>query len=492
MYESWFYIDDMSMLGNVLTMLTMIILEETMKISQIFPDVIGENLNYEFKAALNENNPVKWAKTIVAYANSEGGTIFVGVSDDGEASGLDIAAVDKIKNQVALENERHIIPKAKISYLLRNVDDRFGSFVLGIKVSPSESLVRYRSGDYRSEVFIRQDGSTTAAGPEDIIALSKRKSGIDNEKTDVRYDERDWSLYLDLCRNNRKNNSIPQLKELQSMEVVTPDGYAKSGFLMFENDYDGDDSLICCRLWQGKNKLGTVLDKGRYKGPLSEVFYKATAFISRNTKTGWRKTSDGGREELRSYPIEAIREGLVNAIAHRDYSIYGTQIDVDIYRDRMEIMSPGSWLLPLPYEKYDTDSISSVRRNSIIAAALDIASLMERSGTGIQTIMNSYKDEPSDKQPCLMIYPGFIILRLFDRLCDPDDNAFQLLSDSDKVISLLEDGPKYARELQAVTRYTSRSKFLKEVVDPLLEKGVIVREGNIKSPKSIFKLQSKR
>ena len=91
-----------------------------MKISQIFPDVIGENLNYEFKAALNENNPVKWAKTIVAYANSEGGTIFVGVSDDGEASGLDIAAVDKIKNQVALENERHIIPKAKISYLLRN------------------------------------------------------------------------------------------------------------------------------------------------------------------------------------------------------------------------------------------------------------------------------------------------------------------------------------------------------------------------------------
>ncbi len=260
-------------------------LEEEMKISQIFPDVIGENLNYEFKAALSEDNPVKWAKTIVAYANFEGGIIFVGVSDNGEAFGIDIEAVDKVKNQVALENERHIIPKAKISYLLRNVDDRLGLFVLGIKVSPSDSLVRYRSGDYNSEVFIRQDGCTTHASPEDIIALSKRKGGIDNEKTDVKYDERDWSLYLDLCRNNRKNNSVPQLKELQSMEVVTPDGFAKSGFLMFENDYDGDDSLVCCRLWQGKNKLGTVLDKGRYKGPLSEVFYKTMAFIARNTKT---------------------------------------------------------------------------------------------------------------------------------------------------------------------------------------------------------------
>lgn len=117
---------------------------------------------------------------------------------------------------------------------------------------------------------------------------------------------------------------------------------------------------------------------------------------------------------------------------------------------------------------------------------------MERSGTGIQTIMNSYKDEPSDRQSCLMIYPGFINLRLFDRLHDTDDNGFQLLSDSDKVISLLEDGPKFARELQAVTHYASRSKFLREVVDPLLEKGVIVREGNIKSPKTVFKLQNKR
>ncbi len=461
-----------------------------MKITQIFPDVIGEDLNYEFKATLNEENPIKWAKTIVAYANSTGGTIFVGVSDDGEAFGLDIASIDKMKNMVALENERHIIPKAKISYLLRNVDDKMGSFVLGIKVSPSESLVRYRSGDYNNEVFIRQDGSTTAASPEDIIALSKRKFGIDNEKSDVPYNERNWSLYLDLCRNYRKDNSVPQMKELQSMEVVTPDGYAKSGFLMFEDNYEGDDSLICCRLWQGKNKLGTVLDKDRFKGPLSEVFYNAMAFIERNTKKGWRKTPEGGREEIRSYPLDAIREGLVNAIAHRDYSIYGTQIDVDIYLDRLEIMSPGSWLLPLPYEEYASDSIPSVRRNSIIAAALDVASLMERSGTGIQTIMNSYLGESPERQPCLMIYPGFINLRLFDRLYQPDDdNGFHLLNDTEKVLVLLEDGPKFARDLQRVTRYSTRSKFLKEVIDPLLENGTIVREGNIKSPQSVFKLK---
>ena len=54
------------------------------------------------------------------------------------------------------------------------------------------------------------------------------------------------------------------------------------------------------------------------------------------------KTSNGGRSEIRSYPKEAIREVLVNAIAHRDYAIIGTQIDVDIYADRIEVVSPGS------------------------------------------------------------------------------------------------------------------------------------------------------
>lgn len=110
----------------------------------------------------------------------------------------------------------------------------------------------------------------------------------------------------------------------------------------------------------------------------------ALNFIERNTKTGWHKTENGGREEVRSYPKEAIREALVNAIAHRDYSIAGTQIDVDIYSDRIEIVSPGSWLLPKDYYEYPVGSIPSIRRNSIIAACLDVANLMKRGGTGGQ------------------------------------------------------------------------------------------------------------
>lgn len=458
-----------------------------MKISDLYSDILIEDTKYEFKAILNKDNPVKWAKSIVGYANSEGGYLFVGVSDAGEAFGLTIDEVDKTKNLVSVINDRHIFPHAKITFSMRSVDEGAEHFVLGIKVLPADSVVRFRDGDFNETVYVRGNGNSTPATPEEIISLSKRKYGVDNETTLILYNEEKWSNYLELCKEFRSDKSLPSLKELQSEEIVSKDGYAKSGFLMFKDDYNEDDSLVCCRLWKGNNKTGTVLDSEKIKGSLPLVFRHVLSFIERNTKTGWNKTNSGGREEIRSYPKEAIREALINAIAHRDYSIAGTQIDVDIYNDRIDIVSPGSWLLPKPYDEYPLGSIPSIRRNTIIAACLDVANLMERGGTGFQTMIESYKDCPEEKQPCVMIYPGFLDLRLYDKLFNNSVIDFEL-SDSEKIIALLREGQKKIKELQEATKYKSRSRFLKEVINPLLEAKKIIRIGNEKSPTATFKL----
>lgn len=458
-----------------------------MKITDLYSDILMENTKYEFKAVLNQDNPVKWAKTIVAYANTEGGYLFVGVSDAGEAFGLSVDEVDKTKNLVSLVNDRHIFPHAKISFSIRSVDEEAEHFVLAIKVLQSDSVVRYRDGDFNETVYIRGDGNSTPATPEEIISLSKRKYGVDNETSQILYNEKEWSEYIGLCQEFRSDKSAPTVKELQNEEIVSKEGYAKTGLLMFKDDYKDDDTLICCRLWKGNNKTGTVLDSEKFKGSLSVVFRHALSFIERNTKTGWNKTDNGGRAEIRSYPKEAIREALVNAIAHRDYSISGTQIDVDIYNDRIDIVSPGSWLLPKPYEDYPLGSIPSIRRNSIIAACLDVANLMERGGTGFQTMIESYKDSPTEKQPCVMIYPGFLDLRLYDKLFN-NSIIDSDLSDSERILELLKEGQKGVKELQAITKYKSRSRFLEEIINPLVEAKKIIRIGNDRSPTSIFKL----
>lgn len=463
-----------------------------MKIRELYPDVITEDLDYEYKAILNPDNPIKWAKTIIGYANDKGGTIFVGVSNDGEAFGIDLEEIDKTKLLVSRINDRHIFPHVKVSYMMRSVDAEAEHFVLAVNVAPAESVIRYREGDYNEKVFVKGDGNATPATPEEIISLSKRKYGVDNETSESEYREKKWSEYIELCKEYRSDGSAPSVKELQNEEIVSKDGYAKSGFIMFSDAYDNDDTMICCRLWKGKNKTGVVLDSGRLRGSLARVFVEALSFIERNTKTGWRKTENGGREEVRSYPKEAVREALVNAIAHRDYSISGTQIDVDIYSDRIEIVSPGSWLLPKDYDEYPAGSIPSIRRNSIIAACLDVANLMERGGTGFQTMIESYKNSPEDIQPVVSIYPGFLNLRLFDRLYSGEsiEIDFEGLTDAEKVIAILKmEGPKPIKDLQKVMNYRSRSQFLKDVINPMMESGKIYRDGKPKSPTSLIKIK---
>lgn len=455
---------------------------------ELFPDVITEDTAYEFKAILSSDHPVKWAKTLVGYANGQGGLLFIGVSNDREAFGLDLEEIDRTKNLIALVNNRHIFPHIKYSYMMRSVDDNADRFVLVMKVLPSESVVRYREGDFNEIVYVKGDGNSTPATPEEIISLSKRKYGVDNETTTVKYNESEWTEYLDLCQTFRNDHSVPGVKELQNEEIVTKDGFVKSGFLMFKDGYDREDTLICCRLWRGKDKTGIVLDNHRFKGSLAAVFQKALAFMERNTKIGWRKTAKGGREEIRSYPREAIREALVNAIAHRDYAINGTQIDVDIYDDRIDIVSPGSWLLPRKYEEYPLGSIPSIRRNSMIAACLDVANLMERGGTGFQTMFEAYRDTEDSKQPGVFIYPGFLDLRLFDKLYQ-EQSPLQGLTDQEKMIHVLQEGPQPVSYLQTLSQYRSRGPFLKEVINPLIDRGIIYREGNVKSPTAVLRLK---
>ena len=108
-----------------------------------------------------------------------------------------------------------------------------------------------------------------------------------------------------------------------------------------------------------------------------------------------------------------------------------------IYCDRIEIVSPGSWLLPKSYAEYPLGSILSIRRNTIIAACLDEANLMERGGTGFQTMIESYEDCDEQLQPVVSIYPGFLNLRLYDRLYEEKkiESVDGLLSDS-KIVEM--------------------------------------------------------
>ena len=140
-----------------------------MKITELFPDVTAENKDYEYKAVLPKEL-IKWAKTIVGFANStngNGGTLFFGVSDNGDVIGLDRREIDKIQNRVDDVNEKRIYPPVKLDCKSHKVSDDPEKFVLEIKVSESDSYVSYR--DENSKMIM--------GGSKNPILLPLRFSG---------------------------------------------------------------------------------------------------------------------------------------------------------------------------------------------------------------------------------------------------------------------------------------------------------------------------
>ena len=126
----------------------------------------------------------------------------------------------------------------------------------------------------------------------------------------------------------------------------------------------------------------------------------------------------------------------------------------------------------------------------MMAACLDIANLMERGGTGFQTIVGSYKDASEDKQPGVLIYPGFLDMRLYDFLYNNHHDYSENLTVKEKAEIFLRDGGKTTKELQTLFGYNSRSSFIRDIINPLLNEGVIYRDGNPKSRNTLIKLRN--
>lgn len=121
------------------------------------------------------------------------------------------------------------------------------------------------------------------------------------------------------------------------------------------------------------------------------------------------------RINIDAYPERSLFEGLVNAVAHRDYYLDGTQIQVDMFRDRLEISSPGSFYDGQPFGKtYDLTHIISRRRNELICDVLVACNVMEAAGTGFDKITEDYKDTDEGHRPFIYSASDHFTLTLPD------------------------------------------------------------------------------
>jgi predicted HTH transcriptional regulator len=134
-----------------------------------------------------------------------------------------------------------------------------------------------------------------------------------------------------------------------------------------------------------------ALDNDEFHGSVISLLNDALKFVRHNSSIKWKKTGTG-RIEMPDYPLEAVHEALVNALVHRDYMIQGSEIHVDMYDDRLEIVSPGGMPDGKRIQDLNIDDVASIRRNPVICDLFSRLKLMERRGSGLRKIIDQYPE----------------------------------------------------------------------------------------------------
>ena len=428
----------------------------------------SENLNTELKEILTAD----LKKEVVAFANTCDGTIYIGVNDNGEVIGVENS--DDVMERASASIRNAIRPDLSM-YVSLKVEKIENKNVVVIKVQRGASRPYYiaEKGLKPSGVYIRQGNSSVPSSEEYIRQMIKETDGDSFEKLRSLNQDLTFDFTNMIFEKSRVNFGEIQKKTLG---IIGEDGlYTNLGLLL------SDQCLHTLKIavFEGKEK-GIFKDRKEFKGSLLKQITEAFEYIDLLNKT--KATFDGLiRKDERDYPIEAIREALLNAIVHREYS-FGASTLINIYEDRIEFISLGGVVSGLSLEAIMLGVYQS--RNEKLANVFYRLRLIEAYGTGIQKILLSYKfykKEPIFKTEIgafLVILPN---IHFTSEEKKTEKKELSLTDDYKKILELLNQGVKSRKEIQEFLG-ASQSKVI-NMIKELSRLNLIEKEGNGKNTK---------
>ena len=350
-----------------------------------------------------EQEEIKWLKTIAGFANSQGGVMYVGVDDvDHTLCSFAKKELDHLTLMVHRLIKQRIEPN--IHYSIQAIpvpdDERF-IFSITVKRSASLPVIVHSMG--AALIFVRYFGQTRLATPEEIrfLVLSSDHVSYDNQTTDIKYVREDFGILIESAKKRSKDdNYVLTDKELSSALLFDRDGYLRKGSLLFKDDCLDELTRVVCIKFDGINKGSDRFVSTRtFLGPITKVIDEVLEYVDTLENSGYQKTSTGARN-LICFPRRSLLEGIANAFSHRNYFITGSQIEVNIFADRLEIASPGSLLSQKKLDKEkNIATIAPERRNEIIARVLEASFYAQNKGSGFDNIVEDYAHADERHRP---------------------------------------------------------------------------------------------
>ena len=348
----------------------------------------NEGKTLEFKRDLSSPAPV--LRTLVAFANTAGGTLLFGVEDaTRDVIGVTdpLALAERLTNMASDSIEPRLVSEIEILPWRKK-------YLVGVEVYPSPSRPHHIARDGQAGGIYVRVGSTNRRADDELIAEMRRS--VRGESFDEQPVPELDSEALDFRVASESFAPVRKLrpKDLATLRLVTTHQGRTvptvGGILLFGTDRERQfpDAWIQAGRFDGTDK-SRIIDRTEIHSDPVHAVQDAITFVQKHAMFG-AEIGSVKRTERWSVPPVALREAVINAVAHADYAQRGAPIRVSVFDDRVEVENPG--LLPFGLTIDDLERGVSKLRNRVIGRVFHELGLIEQWGSGVQRMISACRD----------------------------------------------------------------------------------------------------
>ena len=451
---------------------------ETLK--KLINDVItkkAESQTIEIKSA-EHGCPTRLFDTLSSFSNQDdGGIIIFGIDEKDNFAVKGVYDAQDLQKKVT-EQCKQMEPAVRALFTMCEIGEKIlvSAEIPGVDVS--DRPVFYKGVGRIKGSYIRVGESDEPMSEYEIYSYEAFRKRIRDDirivevaKTQL-FDEKRMAEYLSRVKSERRNlaDNVSDDEILELMGVTSDGTPTLAGLMTFSKYPQTYFPQLCITAvalpGTEMGETGTdgerFIDNKRITGAIPDMLEEAVEFVRTNSRTKTIIDDNGKRVDKNEYPIKAVREAILNALVHRDYSIYteNTPIRIEMYRDRMEVTNSGGL-----YGKISIDALGKVHpetRNAALANMLELLNITENRYSGIPTMRREFLNAGLPAPNFSVIHGEFkVVMR----------NGYLNNSGSieDSILNFCEI-PRSRAELIEFTG-KSRNYVLKQLIAPLVECG---------------------
>ena len=451
---------------------------ETLK--KLINDVItkkAESQTIEIKSA-EHGCPTRLFDTLSSFSNQDdGGIIIFGIDEKDNFAIKGVYDAQDLQKKVT-EQCKQMEPAVRALFTMCEIGEKIlvSAEIPGVDVS--DRPVFYKGVGRIKGSYIRVGESDEPMSEYEIYSYEAFRKRI---RDDIRivegakiqlFDEKRMAEYLSRVKSERKNlaDNVSDDEILELMGVTSDGTPTLAGLMTFSKYPQTYFPQLCITAvalpGTEMGETGTdgerFIDNKRITGAIPDMLEEAVEFVRTNSRTKTIIDDNGKRVDKNEYPIKAVREAILNALVHRDYSIYteNTPIRIEMYRDRMEVTNSGGL-----YGKISIDALGKVHpetRNAALANMLELLNITENRYSGIPTMRREFLNAGLPAPNFSVIHGEFkVVMR----------NGY--LNNSDSIDDSILDFCEIPRSRAELIEFTGKSRnyVVKQLIAPLVECG---------------------